>query len=91
MAHLAREMQGKQKETGISSRTGAIPDYVDFPSAIFKDRQVAVLEIMVEYLKKNTCLSYHQIAKLLNRDERTIWTAYHRVEKKRATRAKVTQ
>ncbi|MBU1975024.1 MAG: hypothetical protein KKG59_01330 [Nanoarchaeota archaeon] len=56
---------------------------VEFPSYIFKDRSVAVLEILVEYLKDTKGMNYHDIGVLLNRDERTIWTAYNRVKAKR--------
>jgi len=56
---------------------------VEFPTYIFKDRKGAVLEIIVEYLKDVKQLNFHEIALLLNRDERTIWTAYSRVKKKR--------
>ncbi|MFH1770128.1 MAG: hypothetical protein ABH828_01075 [archaeon] len=36
-------------------------------------------------MKEEKNLSYHEIAILLNRDDRTIWTAYSRVQKKRRT------
>jgi len=58
-------------------------DIVDIPSDIFRDRTLSVLEIIVEYLKEKKDLSYHQIAILLNRDDRTIWTVYNRAKKKR--------
>ena len=57
---------------------------IDIPSDIFRDRSLSVLEIMVEYLKEQKGLSYHEIAQLLNRDDRTIWTVYNRVKKKRS-------
>jgi len=63
--------------------TESNPEYLNIPSYIFLDRSVSVLEKIVEYLKENKELSYRQIAKLLNRDERTIWTVYNRVQKKR--------
>jgi hypothetical protein len=53
------------------------------PSSIFIDRKLSVLEILVEYLKEKRNLNYHQIASLLNRDDRTIWTVYNRAKKKR--------
>jgi len=43
---------------------------------------------MVEYLKEHEALSFHQIAALTNRDDRTIWTVYSRAKKKRATEGK---
>jgi len=53
------------------------------PITIFQDRRVSVLEALVEYLKENRQLSLHEIASLLKRDDRTIWTVYNRVQKKR--------
>ena len=53
------------------------------PTFIFRDRKVAVLEAIVEYLKDEKKLTYHEIAVMLNRDDRTIWTCYKRAKKKR--------
>jgi len=47
------------------------------------DRQVSVLEAISEYLKDEKQYTYRQIAELLNRDERTIWTCYARAKQKR--------
>ncbi|HIH31115.1 TPA: hypothetical protein HA235_00245 [Candidatus Woesearchaeota archaeon] len=57
--------------------------FIEIPTFLFKDRKVAVLEALVEYLKDHKNLSYHEIAMLLNRNDRTIWTAYNRAKKKR--------
>jgi DNA-directed RNA polymerase specialized sigma24 family protein len=54
------------------------------PSAIFLDRELAPLESISEYLKDEKGLTYHEIATLLGRDDRTIWTCYNRAKKKRA-------
>jgi DNA-directed RNA polymerase specialized sigma24 family protein len=56
---------------------------VEIPTFIFKDRSVAVLESLVEYLHDIQKMNYHEIAILLNRNDRTIWTVYHRAKKKR--------
>jgi hypothetical protein len=56
---------------------------IDIPAEIFQDRNVAVLERLSEYLKDKFGLTYHEIAVLLNRDDRTIWTCYNRAKKKR--------
>ena len=53
------------------------------PTLIFKDRKLSVLEAMVEYLKDEKQMNYQEIAVLLNRDDRTIWTCYSRAKKKR--------
>lgn len=57
--------------------------FTEIPSFIFRDRSVAVLESLVEYLKDQKKLSYHEIAVLLNRNDRTIWTVYRRAKLKR--------
>jgi len=56
---------------------------VPIPADIFKDRELSVLEVISEYLKESKEMSYHEIAELLNRDDRTIWTCYNRAKKKR--------
>ena len=53
------------------------------PPAILQDRNLSVLENVVSYLKDTFGLTYHKIALLLNRDDRTIWTVYQRAIKKR--------
>ncbi len=57
--------------------------YTTVPSSIFLDRELAPLESISEYLKDEKGLSYHEIALLVGRDDRTIWTCYNRVKKKR--------
>ena len=52
------------------------------PLEIFRDRKVAVLECIARYLKEVEGMTYHEIAILLNRDDRTIWTVYNRARKK---------
>jgi len=52
-------------------------------SFIFKDRSLSVLESLVSHLKDVKRYSYHEIAVMLNRDDRTIWTVYHRAMQKR--------
>ena len=56
------------------------------PTAIFRDRDLSVLEAMAEYLKDKRNLRFSEIARLLNRDDRTIWTAYTRAKEKRETK-----
>jgi hypothetical protein len=58
------------------------------PSSIFLDRELAPLESISEYLKDEKGLTYHEIAVLVGRDDRTIWTCYNRVKKKRTAKAK---
>jgi len=53
------------------------------PLNVLLDRALSVLEVLVEYVKEKLHLTYHEIAVLTNRDDRTIWTVYNRAKKKR--------
>lgn len=53
------------------------------PIKVLQDRTLSALECLVEYLKEQKGLNYHQIGVLTNRDERNIWTIYNRAKKKR--------
>jgi len=53
-----------------------------FPIPKLQDRSLSVLENIVLYLKEELKLTYSQMAKLLSRDARTIWTVYSRAKKK---------
>ena len=54
----------------------------NIPLKLFSSPKLGVLEVIVKYLKENTPLTYSDIAKLLNRDQRTIWTTYSKAIKK---------
>jgi len=51
--------------------------------SILEDRKLGVLEVISEYLKDEYKLTYHQIAIILNRNDRTIWTVCNRAKIKR--------
>jgi len=59
-----------------------------FPLSILKNRKLAVLESIVKYLKEERKLYLHQIAQILNRNDRTIWTVYSRAKQKVKTNKK---
>ena len=69
---------------GITVKEEKRDTVVSIPSSIFKDRKLAPLESITEYLKDTQGLSFHEIAVILNRDDRTIWTCYNRAKKKNA-------
>ena len=73
--------RAKHKNPGHFTKLAESKEHI--PSSIFLDRGVSVLEAIVEYLKDKRELTYHKIAVLLNRDDRTIWTCYNRAKKKR--------
>ena len=56
---------------------------ISIPLNVLVDRNLSVLEVIVVYLKEKAKYSYHEIAVLLNRNDRTIWTVYNRARKKR--------
>jgi len=60
----------------------SITDELVLPLHIFKDRRLGMLESTIVYLKDSKNLTFNQIAKELNRDNRTIWSAYHKAKKK---------
>lgn len=70
-------------ERGDKKRISRKSSYISFPSSIFKDRSVSVLEALSEHLRDSKNMSYHEVAVLLNRDDRTIWTCYKRAKDKR--------
>jgi len=51
------------------------------PVLIISNRSLSVLESIVSYMKDNLNLRYSQIALLLCRDPRTVWTVYNRRKK----------
>ena len=59
-------------------------DSEEIPIKVLADRTLSVLEAIVEYLHETRGLSFHEIAAMTNRDDRTIWTCHHRAKKKRA-------
>ncbi|PIZ52555.1 hypothetical protein COY26_04390 [Candidatus Woesearchaeota archaeon CG_4_10_14_0_2_um_filter_33_10] len=52
------------------------------PARIFQNRKFSVLENLVSYLKQEQGISYKEIAKLINRNYRTVLTVYRRFRKK---------
>jgi ferredoxin-fold anticodon binding domain-containing protein len=69
---LIELIRGKRKEDKI----------IIIPLSILKNRSLGILECVTKYLKENLNLRYHDIAILLKRDERPIWTTYNNAKKK---------
>ena len=53
------------------------------PVHVLQNRKFGVLESVVVYLKEEIGLKYSEIARLLNRDDRTIWNVYNYAKNKR--------
>jgi hypothetical protein len=54
---------------------------ISIPITIFSSRYTCFESICL-YMKDTLCLSFHGIGKLLDRNERTVWTIYKRAKKK---------
>ncbi len=54
---------------------------IEIPLNIFT-KELGALESITKYMKENLSMAYYEIAELLNRDQRTIWTAYNKANKK---------
>ncbi len=71
------------KESKIDSVNTEHSVTVIIPVSVLSNRSLSLLESVIEYLKDSQGMNYHEIAVLLNRDDRTIWTCYNRACKKR--------
>jgi len=67
--HLLSSIKDKQKVVSI-------------PSYVLRYKSLGIIESVTKYLKEHMNLSYHQIALLLQRDDRVIWVTYNRAIKK---------
>ena len=57
---------------------------ISIPLNIFRNRRLSILESIVNYLKIDKGLKNSEIAEMLDRDSKNIWTLYSRVKKKLA-------
>ncbi|MBI2129965.1 HTH domain-containing protein [Candidatus Woesearchaeota archaeon] len=48
------------------------------PISFLSKKKLSILESIASYLKDVESLTFHQIAELTGRDDRTIWTCHHR-------------
>ena len=56
---------------------------IKIPSFILRDGKLGILEAATKFLKEENNLTYHKIAKLLNRDDRVVWVTYNNAVKKK--------
>ena len=52
------------------------------PITLLQDKKLSVAEHIVKQLKEAYTLTYHEVAVLMKRDDRTVWTLYNRAMKK---------
>lgn len=66
----------KDASTKIKIKFAIEKKGIAIPSTIFSNRKLGPLEILVVHLKDHLRMSFKDIAKMLNRDYRTIWLSY---------------
>ncbi|MBU2561230.1 MAG: hypothetical protein KKD17_02950 [Nanoarchaeota archaeon] len=67
-----------------SKRMSAEKTDIFIPTSVVSEKALAVLEGVSLYLHQHYHMRYNEIAKLLDRDQRTIWTACSRAKRKLA-------
>ena len=79
---LFREISKIKQEYKLSDKDllNLINKQILIPISIFFNS--SPLESLVKYLKENLNLNFHEIARLLSRDQRTIWVTYNNINKK---------
>lgn len=55
---------------------------IAIPVGVLSNRSLGALEAITVYMKEHHNLSYHEIAVLLKRDDRTIWATYNNAKQK---------
>lgn len=81
LAITTRKTSDKQSETTKSAFDKSSEQKI--PLSELSSNILTVFECLVFYLKYKLRLSFHEIAQLTNRDDRTVWTVYHNALKKR--------
>ncbi len=79
-----RNANRKSPERLIPSET----ERFHIPASALADRRLSTLEAIVSHLKESYALSLREIARLLDRDDSTIWTVYNRARKKEILKRK---
>ena len=64
------------------SRKKRLPSKFYIDLCILRDTKLSPSEAIIKFLKEDEGLSFREISKILDRDERNIWTLYNRARKK---------
>ena len=78
---LIKEIKKKYKLSDEEIKEIRTRGEIKLPITIFS-RELGGLEAVVKYTKENLKMRYREIASLLQRNERTIWTAYSKSKEK---------
>jgi len=75
------QIYNKSKQKYPKKISGAKSKYF-IPFSVITDDKLSAQESIVFYLKKSHSLSFSDIARIMKRDDRTIWTVYNRAKVK---------
>ena len=82
IAHLRKEHSFSHEEVNALFANAGQEHETLLPINVFNNDRLSALETIVKYLKENKQFTFHNIAVLLNRDDRTIWATYAKSRKK---------
>ena len=85
VSHLRNDHVLKDKEINALLAEAKHHHETLLPINIFQTDSLSSLEAIVKYLKENKHLTFHDIALILKRDDRTIWATYAKARKKMLT------
>ncbi len=77
LEHASRKISKSMYEEMLKEQ-----EKILIPIKIFSNRKLSILESLSIYVKNKFGLSYHQIALLLGKNDRTIWTVVNRGRRK---------
>ncbi len=72
-----RAMKKAPTQLNIQTAAKKVPQ---FPLQLLHDKKLSVLEQIVTYLLDKYCLRLHEVATILGKDDRTIWTIRERAK-----------
>ena len=87
LVEIARLTGRDQRAIGVTYRAavkkmpeqyGVVKSAYAIPAEVLSDKTLTVSEHVVKTLKDNYNLTYSEVATLIKRDDRTVWTLYHR-------------
>ena len=76
-----KEFKVNMSEVLEMLKKGAAPKEILIPVSVF-NKKLGSLETVCKYMKENLGLTYHEIAKLLDRNQRTIWVTCRNASRK---------
>jgi hypothetical protein len=74
--------ENNDNEIEINFEINEEQNELSIPISIFNNNYLSILEAVSKFLKENIGLKYCQIALMLNRNDRTIWSAYNNAKRK---------